>query len=97
VTLVQEKDTLREYLLHHTWQDTKENTLAFSDKDFYGEECDKDFIWLYLDEGCRCGGKILQIKCSLEQVILELEGCGKKELIELLKRDVEKIDLDGNC
>jgi|MucameStandDraft_1065616.scaffolds.fasta_scaffold00949_37 hypothetical protein len=81
---------LRDFLLSRKgWRDEKGNTLAFFERGLEGEP-EKDALWFFLDEGLRCGG--LQRRIQPEEAELErlLLGCGKRELWELLEKDIEK-------
>lgn len=83
-------ENLREFLLSRKgWQDERGNTLAFFEKGLEGEP-EKDALWLFLDEGLRCGGlqrRVLPEEAELENVLL---GCGKRELWALLQKDMEE-------
>lgn len=83
-------ENLREFLLSRKgWRDEKGNTLAFFAQGLDGQKED-DEIWLFLDEGLRCGG--LQKRFVPEETALEdiLIGLGKKELWILLKEDIRE-------
>lgn len=83
-------ENLREFLLSRKgWQDGKGNTLAFFEHGLDGQGEGND-IWLFLDEGLRCGG--LQKRIRPEDGVLAdiLLGLGKKELWALLEEDIRK-------
>lgn len=81
-------ENLRKFLLSRKgWQDGKGNTLVFFERGLEGEP-EKDALWLFLDEGLRCGGlqrRILPEEAELKKALL---GCGKRELWELLQKDI---------
>ncbi len=78
---------LRDFLLSRKgWQDTKGNTVVFSDRGLTDGPEGEEF-WIYLDEGLRCGGMHRKIEPVAEQIKNALLGCGKKELWEAIERD----------
>lgn len=77
----------RTFLLSRTgWQDEKGNTVFFSDRGLF-EEPKEGELWLFLDEGLRCGGMNRPIAPIAEAVREALCGVGKKELWEAIERD----------
>lgn len=79
--------TVRAFLLSHKgWQDTKGNTVVFSDRGLYSEP-KADELWLFLDEGLRCGGMSRSLEPTLEAVRTALCGVGKTELWEAIEKD----------
>lgn len=81
---------LRTFLLSRKgWQDTKGNTVAFSDRGLT-EEPKAGELWLFLDEGLRCGGMHRRIPAEIEAVRAALLGVGKAELWEMVERDWNK-------
>ncbi|MBQ7757996.1 hypothetical protein [Anaerotignum sp.] len=68
------------------WQDEKGNTVVFSDRGLIGEP-NGDELWLFLDEGLRCGGMHRHIDPKKEAVKEALLGVGKTELWEAIERD----------
>ncbi len=78
---------LREFLLSQKgWQDGKGNTVVFSDRGLF-EEPKGEELWLYLDEGLRCGGMHRLIEPTKEAVREALLGVGKAELWEAIAKD----------
>lgn len=78
---------LRTFLLSAAgWQDEKGNTVVFSDRGLF-EEPKEGELWLFLDEGLRCGGMNRPIAPTAEAVREALCGVGKKELWEAIERD----------
>lgn len=71
------------------WQDTKGNTVVFSDRGLYSEPKAGE-LWLFLDEGLRCGGMSRPIPPTEEAVREALCGVGKKELWEAIEQDWSK-------
>ena len=54
----------RAFLLSRTgWQDENGNTVVFSETNLTGETAG-DGLWLFLDEGLRCGGMHRRIAAS---------------------------------
>lgn len=83
----------KEYLLScRGWQDGMGNTVSFSQTNLLGE-IPEEGIWLFLDEGLRCGGRNACV-LSMEEVEQVLLGCGKKELWNILKEDWERVKED---
>lgn len=81
---------LKHFLLSRTgWQDKKGNTVVFSDRGLVGER-KEDELWLYLDEGLRCGGMHRRIDPTLESVREALCGVGKTELWQAIEADWNK-------
>ena len=80
----------REFLLSRTgWQDEKGNTVVFSDRGLVGEPKENE-IWLFLDEGLRCGGMHRPIVPKPEAVQEALTGIGKQMLWEAIEKDWKK-------
>lgn len=80
----------RAFLLSRTgWQDEKGNTVVFSEQGLNGERTE-DGLWLFLDEGLRCGGMHRKITPSETAVEAALCGVGKKELWEKIAADWTK-------
>ncbi len=78
---------LRGFLLSKKgWQDGKGNTVVFSDRGLF-EEPKGEELWLYLDEGLRCGGMHRPIEPTKEAVRDALLGVGKTELWEAIEKD----------
>ena len=78
---------LRGFLLSKKgWQDGKGNTVVFSDRGLF-EEPKGEELWLYLDEGLRCGGMHRPIEPTKEAVRDALLGVGKAELWEAIEKD----------
>lgn len=76
------------------WQDEAGNTLVFSEKGLAGEQKDGE-IWLFLDEGLRCGGMrrpIAPVPAKIREALL---GIGKDALWKAILADWEKED--GKC
>lgn len=80
------KDLRRFLLSKKGWQDGKGNTVVFSDRDLF-EEPKGEELWLYLDEGLRCGGMHRPIEPTKEAVRDALLGVGKMELWEAIEKD----------
>lgn len=83
-------DGLRGFLLQQKgWRDEKGNTLAFFESGLDGQkEC--EMLWLFLDEGLRCGGlqrKVWPEEAELERILL---GCKKEALWALLQKDIKE-------
>lgn len=76
------------------WQDGAGNTLVFSEKGLLGEQKDGE-IWLFLDEGLRCGGMHRPIAPVPEKIREALLGIGKDALWAAIAADWEKED--GGC
>ena len=68
------------------WQDEKGNTVIFFDRGFY-EEPKGEELWLFLDEGLRCGGMHRSLAPTREAVRDALLGVGKRELWEAIEKD----------
>ena len=68
------------------WRDEKGNTVVFSPQGLQGETVEHK-IWLFLDEGLRCGGMHRPIEPKPEAVRDALLGIGKKELWQAMERD----------
>lgn len=80
----------REFLLSQKgWQDGKGNTVVFSDRGLF-EEPKEEELWLYLDEGLRCGGMHRRITPTMKAVQDALLGVGKAELWEAIEKDWDK-------
>lgn len=83
-------DDLRTFLLSRKgWRDEKGNTLAFFEKGLDGQT-QEGMLWLFLDEGLRCGGlqrAVLPEEGRIEEILL---GCGKAALWALLQDDISK-------
>lgn len=80
------KDWRTFLLFRKGWQDEKGNTVVFSDHGW--EEAPKAAeLWLFLDEGLRCGGMHRRIPAEEQAVRDALLGIGKKELWEAIERD----------
>lgn len=81
---------LRNFLLERKgWRDEKGNTAAFFGNGLDGKP-EEEAVWLFLDEGLRCGGmhrRILPTEAEIEKALL---GCQKTELWELLRKDIIK-------
>lgn len=74
------------YLLSQKgWQDSQGNTVVFSSQDLNGNQGE---LWLFLDEGLRCGGRNVCIH-SVEEIKNALLGCGKQELWMCVQKDLE--------
>ena len=72
----------RAFLLSRTgWQDENGNTVVFSETNLTGETAG-DGLWLFLDEGLRCGGMHRRIAASEAAVRETLCGVGKERLWE---------------
>ncbi|MBM6828526.1 hypothetical protein H9X85_02615 [Anaerotignum lactatifermentans] len=79
----------KEYLLScHGWQDSDGNRVCFFPENLAGERS-AEGIWLFLDEGLRCGGRSICVS-SMEEVAQALLGCGKKELWEAVRTQWER-------
>lgn len=70
------------------WQDTKGNTVSFSDCDLEGNQTTTK-IWIYLDEGFRCGGMHRAVENRLDAIKEALCGCGKTELWQCICDSME--------
>lgn len=76
----------KKYLLSQKgWQDSQGNTVVFFSQDLNGR---KEGLWLFLDEGLRCGGRSVCVQ-SMEEIRDALLGCGKQELWMCVQRDLE--------
>ena len=71
------------------WQDAKGNTVVFSDRGLFGEPKENE-LWLFMDEGLRCGGMNRPVEPSAEAVCDALVGVGKIELWEAIETDWNK-------
>ncbi|WP_405727455.1 hypothetical protein [Anaerotignum sp.] len=80
------KDFRTFLLSRNGWQDGKGNTVVFSDRGLFGEPKEGE-LWLFLDEGLRCGGMNRPIAPALEAVREALCGVGKNELWAAIERD----------
>lgn len=77
----------REFLLSRKgWQDGKGNTVVFSDRGLQ-EAPGEGKLWLFLDEGLRCGGMHRPIPPTEEAVKAALLGVGKTELWKAIEKD----------
>lgn len=77
----------RDFLLSRKgWQDEKGNTVVFSDRGLYTEPKANE-LWLFLDEGLRCGGMNRPIAPTETAVREALLGVGKKELWQAISKD----------
>ena len=72
-------------LMQKGWQDSQGNTVVFSSQDLNGNQ---DGLWLFLDEGLRCGGRSASVH-SIEEIRDALLGCGKKELWLCVQKALE--------
>lgn len=63
------RELLKCFLAGRVWKDTKENYLTFSDANLQGNPADPDKIWMFFDEGNHCGGRVVEIECSLNQIL----------------------------
>lgn len=82
-------DDLRTFLLSRKgWRDEKGNTVAFFESNLDGQT-QEGSLWLFLDEGLRCGGLQKQIQPEEAEIEKALLGCGKKELWALLREDMK--------
>lgn len=80
----------RAFLLSRTgWQDENGNTVVFSETNLTGETAG-DGLWLFLDEGLRCGGMHRRIAASEAAVRETLCGVGKEQLWEKIAADWAK-------
>ena len=80
----------RAFLLSRTgWQDENGNTVVFSETNLTGETAE-DGLWLFLDEGLRCGGMHRRIAASEVAVRETLCGVGKELLWEKIAADWAK-------
>ena len=80
----------RAFLLSRTgWQDEKGNTVVFSEQGLDGERTEAE-IWLFLDEGLRCGGMHRRIAASEAAIRETLCGVGKEQLWEKIAADWAK-------
>ena len=82
----QRKDWRKFLLSREGWQDEKGNMVVFSDRSLQGEP-EEEKIWLYLDEGLRCGGMHRPISPTGEAVREALLGVGKAELWAAIEKD----------
>ena len=85
---------LRSFLLEKGWGDGDGNTLVFSEKGLQGELAENHEVYLFLDEGGHCGGRIAKIFCSVDEVCRILDGIGKKELKTIFLQDMKKEGLN---
>ncbi len=72
------KEELKEFFIHHVWQDTQENTLSFSEEGLNRCICEDDKIWMYLDEGCRKQELITLLLQELGEEESKIYGTAKK-------------------
>ena len=80
----------RAFLLSRTgWQDEKGNTVVFFETNLTGETAGEE-LWLFLDEGLRCGGMHRRIAPSEAAVKQALCGVGKELLWEKIAADWAK-------
>ena len=80
----------RAFLLSRTgWQDENGNTVVFSETNLTGETAG-DGLWLFLDEGLRCGGMHRRMAASEAAVRETLCGVGKELLWEKIAADWAK-------
>ena len=80
----------RAFLLSRTgWQDENGNTVVFSETNLTGETAG-DGLWLFLDEGLRCGGMHRRIAASEAAIRETLCGVGKEQLWEKIAADWAK-------
>ena len=71
---------LRDFLLKkHGFVDDAENKVYFEEHGFDGGSQENE-LWLFLDEGLRCGGTFRKIPCDRAHIKEMLLGCGKNEL-----------------
>lgn len=83
----------KEYLLSTKgWQDAFGNRVSFFTENLQGEKA-RDGVWLFLDEGLRCGGRSACV-FSMEEIKEVLLGCGKKELWNRIWLDWERMRKD---
>ena len=71
------------------WQDGKGNTVMFSDRGLF-EEPKGEELWLWLDEGLRCGGMNRKVEHTAEAVKEALLGVGKDALWNAIEVDWNK-------
>ncbi len=71
------------------WQDEKGNTVVFFETDLLGRKRDGE-IWLFLDEGLRCGGMNRPLAPEPKAVREALLGVGKTALWEAIAADWKK-------
>ncbi|NCC16407.1 MAG: hypothetical protein EOM28_08675 [Clostridia bacterium] len=80
---------LRAFLLQqHGFADDNENKVYFTDRGLYYEP-ETEELWLFLDEGLRCGGTARKIPCDKEHIKEVLLGCGKKILWQKVLENIE--------
>lgn len=80
----------RTYLISQKgWQDSVGNTVIFTNVSLEGIPTEQ--LWIHLDEGLRCGGLHRLTPCQLTAIKDILEGCGKTELWEQIKQDLEGV------
>lgn len=83
-------EDLRSFLLARKgWHDGNGNTLAFFGRGLEGAE-EEGALWLFLDEGLRCGGLQRKVPPEEAEIGKILLGCGKKELWDLVEQDINK-------
>lgn len=73
------------------WQDGMGNTVVFSRENLMGETTENK-IWLFLDEGLRCGGMhraFVPIPEALQEMLC---GVGKEALWKAIEEDWKKED-----
>lgn len=89
--------TFREFLLSRKgWQDVDGNTAVFSAAALSGEETETE-IWLFLDEGLRCGGMHRCLAPTAEAVGTALLGVGKAALWRQIAADWQAQKEDAGC
>lgn len=71
------------------WQDAMGNTVVFAEQGLDGERTAEE-IWLFLDEGLRCGGMHRRLAPTEAAVKAALCGVGKRELWEKIAADWAK-------
>ncbi len=80
-------------MTHKGWKDSNENTVVFSAYDLQGNK-ETDTLWIYLDEGLRCGGMRRKLPLFLQAVKDALLGCNKTELWNMIVKDMEGESID---
>ena len=80
----------RTFLLSRTgWQDGKGNTVVFSDRGLFNEPKEGE-LWLFMDEGLRCGGMNRPVEPTADAVREALCGVGKNDLWNAIEMDWNK-------
>jgi len=74
--------------------DEEGNRVYFSDRGLDGEVSDS-VLWMFLDEGMRCGGISREVEPTGECITEVLVGCRKYALAELVRREIMKAA--GTC